>query len=109
MSKAEFFKINNINPATYYYWFKKIKTQEKILSKLLDAQRSVNERDFEKNRESFSGKEFKIKSPDELILSNEQSINILREELLKSIQDGYSKDYEELIRRYFESLNQTTN
>ena len=30
LSKAEFFKLNNINPATYYYWFKKINAQEKI-------------------------------------------------------------------------------
>jgi hypothetical protein len=29
LTKAEFFKLNNINPATYYYWFKKINTQEK--------------------------------------------------------------------------------
>ena len=29
LSKAEFFKHNNINPATYYYWFKKINSQEK--------------------------------------------------------------------------------
>ena len=30
LSKAEFFKLNNINPATYYYWFKKINTQAKV-------------------------------------------------------------------------------
>lgn len=29
LTKAEFFKLNNINPATYYYWFKKINTQKK--------------------------------------------------------------------------------
>jgi hypothetical protein len=29
LTKAEFFKLNNINPATYYYWLKKINTQAK--------------------------------------------------------------------------------
>lgn len=29
LTKADFFKLNNINPATYYYWFKKINTQAK--------------------------------------------------------------------------------
>ena len=29
LSKAEFFKHNNINPATYYYWFKKINAPKK--------------------------------------------------------------------------------
>lgn len=29
LTKIEFFKLNNINPATYYYWFKKISAQNK--------------------------------------------------------------------------------
>ena len=29
LNKADFFKRNNINPATYYYWFKKINSEEK--------------------------------------------------------------------------------
>lgn len=82
-----------------------IKAQEKILSKLLDAQTSLNERDFEKNRESLSGKNFNIESPNQLDLNTEQAKDALREELLKSINEGYSKDYENLIRRYFEKLN----
>lgn len=85
-----------------------IKAQEKILSKLLDAQTSLNERDFEKNRESLSGKNFNLESPNELNLNTEQAKDALREELLKSINEGYSKDYENLIRRYFESLNEKT-
>jgi hypothetical protein len=28
LTKIEFFKLNKINPATYYYWFKKINTQK---------------------------------------------------------------------------------
>ncbi|MCB0729765.1 MAG: hypothetical protein KDC88_01930 [Ignavibacteriae bacterium] len=86
-----------------------IKKQERILSKLLDAQSSINDRDFEKNRESFSGKEFNLESPEELILSNERTKDLLREELLKSFKEGYSKDYEDLIRRYFETLNENKN
>ena len=86
-----------------------IRKQEKILSKLLDAQRSINERDFEKNRESFSGENFNLGSPGELILRDEQAKEVLREELLKSLKEGYSKDYQELIRRYFESLEVNSN
>ncbi|MDX1699747.1 MAG: hypothetical protein R3250_03965, partial [Melioribacteraceae bacterium] len=85
-----------------------IKKQEKILSKLLDAQRSINERDFEEKRESISGKNFQLNSPEDLILGNEESQDLLREELLRSIQSGYSKDFENIIRRYFESLNQNS-
>lgn len=85
-----------------------IKTQEKILSKLLDAQRSINERDFEENRESLTGKTFNLDSPSQLNLQNLNETDLLREELLKSMKEGYSKDYQELIRRYFEKLNETS-
>ncbi len=82
-----------------------VKKQEKILSKLLDAQRSINERDFEEKRESLEGKRFDLNSPDKLDLTKQQAQDILREELLKAVKEGYSKDYQDLIRRYFESLN----
>ena len=81
-----------------------IQKQEKILSKLLDAQRSINERDFEKERKSESGKEFTRTSPSELNLSNKQGKEKLKDELNRAVQEGYSKDYQELIRKYFESL-----
>lgn len=83
---------------------KLIQKQEKILSKLLDAQRSINERDFEKERKSESGQNFVRTSPAELNLSTQKRIDKLRDELNKAIKEGYNKDYEELIRRYFESL-----
>ncbi len=81
-----------------------IQAQERILSKLLDAQRSINERDFEKKRESTAGTNFNLESPPELLLSTEEGREKLRDELLKAIREGYSKDYEELIRKYFELL-----
>lgn len=82
-----------------------VQAQERILSKLLDAQRSINERDFEKERESTAGKTFNRESPPEIIFSTEEGKDKLRDELLKAIREGYSKDYEELIRKYYELLS----
>ena len=81
-----------------------VQSQERILSKLLDAQRSINERDFEERRESLAGKEFDRESPPEIIFSTEEGKDKLRDELMKAIKEGYSKDYEELIKRYYEEL-----
>lgn len=81
-----------------------IQKQERILSRLLDAQRSMNERDFEKERESKTAKEFNRESPADLNLSTEKGKNKIKDELNKAIQEGYLKDYEELIRRYYEAL-----
>jgi len=81
-----------------------IKKQERILSRLLDAQRSINERDFEKERKSNTGRNITRTSPPELYLSSEEGKNKLRDELRKAISEGYKKDYEDLIRKYFEAL-----
>ncbi|MFH1194120.1 MAG: DUF4175 family protein [bacterium] len=81
-----------------------IQKQERILSKLLDAQRSMNERDFEERRESNSGQNVTRQSPPELILNTSEGKDLLKDELLKAAKEGYSKDYEELIRKYFEAL-----
>lgn len=81
-----------------------VQKQERILSRLLDAQRSINERDFEKERESTAGERKERKSPAELSLTPTQRKNLLREEFNKAVREGYSKDYEELIRKYYELL-----
>lgn len=81
-----------------------VQAQERILSKLLDAQRSINERDFDKERESLAGKTFNRESPPEIIFSSEEGKDKLRDELMKAIREGYSKDYEELIKKYYEAL-----
>ena len=81
-----------------------VQSQEKILSKLLDAQRSINERDYEERRESLTGNTFDRESPPEIIFSTEEGKDKLRDELMKAIKEGYSKDYEELIKRYYEEL-----
>jgi hypothetical protein len=81
-----------------------IQKQEKILSKLLDAQRSINERDFEKERKSESGQNFTRNSPANLNLNSQQGKDKLKDQLNRAVQEGYNKDYENLIRKYFEAL-----
>ncbi len=81
-----------------------IQKQENILSRMLDAQRSINERDFEKERESRTGENLSVMSPDGLINLDESALDKIRNELNKAVKEGYSKDYEELIRRYYEAL-----
>jgi len=83
-----------------------IQKQERILSRLLDAQRSVNDRDYEKERESKSGINQERTSPGELTLTRQKE-NALKDALNNLYREGYKKDYEELIKRYFEALQKT--
>jgi hypothetical protein len=81
-----------------------IQKQEHILSKLLDAQRSINERDFEKERKSVTGENIVRKSPSENNLSSDERKEKLIDELNKAVQEGYARDYEELILKYYEAV-----
>jgi len=83
---------------------KTVQQQEHILSKLLDAQHSVNQRDYENKRESTAGKNVVRQSPAELNLSSQQSKNKIKDELEKAAGEGYNKDYEDLIKKYYEAL-----
>ena len=81
-----------------------IRRQQKILSRLLDAQRSVRQRDFSKRRKSEVGKNFVVKSPGVLPRSLLQKRNRLQEDILRAKKAGYSEDFLNLIQSYYEAL-----
>ncbi len=87
----------NVSPETQ-------QKQERILSRLLDSQRSLRERDYEKRRRAEAGTNVDHASPGSIDFSTQEGKNKLRDELLKAIEGKYSKDYEDLIRKYFEQL-----
>jgi len=91
----------SINPET-------LKRQEKILSRLLDVNQSVNERDKQKKRQAKSGQNINRQSPQldlEALKNDKKALN----DLLKKINQGYSKDYEILIRKYLEEIKDRNN
>lgn len=75
--------------------------QDRILSRLLDATRSMNERDYEKNRESTAGKDVNKQSPREI---DDLRVKTLQRSNIEALRKEYSVDYENLIRQYFEAL-----
>jgi len=82
-----------------------LKEQEWALTRLLDAQRSIRERDFGKERRSTTGEELAdLLPPSELAPGLDEEQRDLREDLLKALDRRYPPKYEELIRRYFRSL-----
>jgi hypothetical protein len=81
-----------------------IQRQQKILQRMLDATKSQQEKDLSEKRKGETGKEYKTRSPNELPKDLTDRKNKLRQELLKEMKQGYSKDYEELIKKYFEAL-----
>jgi len=86
---------NEINPNT-------TQQQERILSRLLQAQRSMRERDFEQKRKATTGITLQRRSPAELSVQTNESR--LQKDLQRAEEAGYSKDYMDLIRKYYEAI-----
>jgi len=79
-----------------------LQRQEKILTRLLDAQRSVREREYSPKRESRTGEDVARQSP--LMQNPHTDAESLRQDLLKALEGHYVRDYEHLIRQYFDAL-----
>ncbi|HET7153684.1 MAG TPA: hypothetical protein VFJ29_07940, partial [Candidatus Kapabacteria bacterium] len=91
---------NNVNPET-------IRRQERILSRMLDAQRSQQDRDFDNKRQGKAGTDVTRESPADLpnALTQQQDHS---NDLLHLLEQGYTKDYENRIKKYFELLQKTS-
>ena len=94
------FKNRRINERT-------IERQEKILSRMLDSQKSMTQRDLSKKRKSTEAEEFLYVGPNGLPLDYGERKLILMEAMEQALQEGYSQDYNKMIRNYFQSLQET--
>ena len=79
--------------------------QQHILSKLLDAQRSVNRRDYEPQRESRPGEDLARSSPAPLPADLLRENDRLRLDLLKADADRYPAQYRTFVESYLRALN----
>ncbi|MCK4821526.1 hypothetical protein KA005_37515, partial [bacterium] len=86
-----------------------IRRQERILSRLLDAQHSVRRRDFSRKRKSITGRDVIRESPLISIDATAEWKEQIRRDILRIAQEGFTRDYQELIKRYFEALMREEN
>lgn len=81
--------------------------QNRILSRMLDAQLSQREKDFEPKRESRPGDNILRTSPPEIVLRGPNSFNELKEDFLNLQKEGFTEDYEALIAKYLMELKKS--
>ena len=79
--------------------------QDRILSRMLDAQRSVNRRDFDPQREAELAQDVAHASPAPLPAELLRSTDKLKLDLLKAAADRYPAQYRALIERYLKALD----
>lgn len=83
-----------------------INRQNRILSRMLDSQKSVNKREFSRERQAETGKQYISKSPDALPTDLGERENKLQQDLLRAKKEGYSRDYLKMIENYFKALTE---
>jgi len=79
--------------------------QTRILSRMLDATRSLNRRDFEPQRESRPGEDVARAAPPEIPPELLHQSDRLRLDLLKAETDRYPAQYRSFIEAYLKALN----
>ncbi|MBT3603903.1 MAG: DUF4175 family protein [Candidatus Latescibacteria bacterium] len=81
-----------------------LKRQQQILSRMLDAQKSMRQRGKSRQREAERGKDVAYRGPGSLPTHLGEGDNPLRQYLRDALKEGYPTEYQSLIRNYFESL-----
>ncbi|RMF60168.1 MAG: hypothetical protein D6748_04705 [Calditrichaeota bacterium] len=82
-----------------------IERQQRILSRLLDAQRSIREKEHSRQRQAEREKVSSVVSPPDLKNEIIERESRLRKAMLEALKEGYSTEYKELIKLYYELLS----
>ncbi len=83
-----------------------LRQQERILSRLLDAQKSINQREFSRRRQGETREEDLWELPPDI----QQEFQKLRQQaLLQENLNSFPKEYQDLIREYLKNINRRAN
>ena len=91
------FKNNNVNQKT-------LDRQQRILSRMLDSQKSLTKRDFEDKRQSKTADDFIYSGTDNGLNKKADKNILLINAMEDAINEGLSLEYQKLIRLYFLDL-----
>ena len=96
------FKNKNINRET-------INRQERILSRMLDSQKSMTKKDFSEKRRGTVSNDAIFSGPGNLPENMGEKDLLLINAMESAIKEGHSLEYQKLIRTYFLNLQKESN
>jgi len=88
---------NNLNRKT-------IERQRQILSRLLDAQKSMKEKEYSQKRKAERAGVFKAHDPGTITSTTEAEKMLIEQAMRRALNAGYSSDLRPLIEAYFNEL-----
>lgn len=83
---------------------KTIQRQQQIMTRMLDAQKSAQTRKLSKKRRAVKPGSFQPKDPKKLATYEKEQLKKLMDAMRRIPQQGFSGDYEKLIKAYYKSL-----
>jgi seryl-tRNA synthetase len=84
---------------------KTVDRQQRILSRMLDSQKSMTQRGEKEERNSETATEIFTSGPAGLPADMGQRRNLTMEAMNRALKAGYPRDYQAMIRRYFNAIN----
>ncbi len=81
-----------------------LERQERILSRMLDSQKSLTQRGFEEQRKSETGTQLSLRGPSGLPEDLGQRHSLILDAMNHALRSGYSQDYKTMIKRYFNRI-----
>jgi hypothetical protein len=81
-----------------------LRVQDKIVSRMLDAQRSLHKRDHNEERESRTAAE--VFSKGGKPGAEGERLRKLRRDIDRALRDGTPEEYEDLVREYFKAISE---
>jgi hypothetical protein len=83
--------------------------QQRILSRMLDSQKSLTKKDYSEKRKSNSAEEFIYSGPTGLPSDLGEREMLLINAMESALQEGHSREYQNMMKQYFRSLQQGEN
>ena len=81
-----------------------LEREERVLSRLLESQRSLNRRDYSRRRESRGGEGLRATDPGSRTYAPDER-EVLLDRIRRAMRDAGPAEYEELNRLYFRALS----
>lgn len=86
---------------------KTVDRQQRILSRMLDSQKSMTQRGEKEERKSETGEQLLITGPSGLPVDMGQRKTLTTEAMNRALKSGYPRDYQTMIRRYFNAISES--
>ena len=80
--------------------------QQRILSRMLDSQKSLTQKDYSEKRKSTTGEELIYSGPTGLPVDMGEREMLLINAMESALQEGHSREYQKMMKKYFRNLQQ---